>query len=313
MKLSIIIPVFNSAASISSLVALVKQELSSHFQLEIVLVNDASTLDDSAEVCYRIASEDPTVKFLDLSRNYGEHNAVMAGLNYSTGEAAAIIDDDFQNPPREILKLVERLEDGNDVVFARYLKKRHSIFRNLGSSFNNFVASMVIGKPRELYLSSFKVINRFLIDEITKYRGAYPYIDGLILRTTDKFDSVTVEHHERSTGKSGYTVRKLVSLWTRMLLNFSVLPLRLATVCGLFFSVVGLVLALVFLVERFMHPELPAGWTSLIVTILILGGVQLFCVGMLGEYLGRLYLEANGKPQFVIRRTLNCESSNDTR
>lgn len=308
--LSIVVPVYNGAQTIGPLVNELSV-LNVPDGLEIILVNDGSPDDNSAEVCRDIARSNPQVKFLDLSRNFGEHNAVMAGLNYCTGKATVIIDDDFQNPPSEITKLLDKLNEGYDVVYTYYDKRKHPFLRNLGSKFNNLVASILIRKPMDLYLSSFKAISRFVIDELVKYNGPYPYIDGLILRISRNYATVLVQHHARLQGKSGYTVRKLVSLWLNMFTNFSILPLRIATLLGFMFALIGLVGGTVFLIERLQNPDLPAGWASLIVSLFIISGVQLFAIGMVGEYLGRLFLKDSGNPQFVVRRTVNCGGQKD--
>ena len=306
MKLSVVIPVYNGARTIGSLVEGVEKEVGSRYEVEIVLVNDGSPADNSADVCRALALNDRRVRFVDLSRNFGEHNAVMAGLNYCTGAAAVIIDDDFQNPPAEIAKLVEALREGYDVVFSSYDTKEHPFLRNLGSRFTNLVASLLIRKPARLYLSSFKAINRFIIDELVKYRGPYPYIDGLILRISRNYTTVRVEHRARAQGRSGYTVRKLVSLWLNMFTSFSVLPLRVATLLGLLIAFAGLCAAVVAIIDKLRHPWIQAGWASLMTALLIVSGVQLFAIGMVGEYLGRLFLKDEGNPQFVVRRTINC-------
>jgi polyisoprenyl-phosphate glycosyltransferase len=310
-KVSIVIPVYNAARVIERLVTSINSQLSS-LDFEIVLVNDGSS-DDSDKVCSDIASQDPKVKFINLSRNYGEHNAVMAGLNYCTGDYAVFLDDDFQNPPGEIVKLVNKITEGYDVVFSYYEKKEHHFFRNLGSKINNYLASFLLHKPKDLYLSSFKVINRFMIDEIIKYQGSYPYIDGIILRSTDKYSAIPVSHNPREEGKSGYTFRKLMSLWLNMFTSFSILPLRIATVLGFIFSMIGLILSIVFVIEKINNPVLPIGWATVTVSIFILGSVQLFAIGMIGEYLGRLFLNSSGKPQYIIRTKINCNEDSEKR
>lgn len=307
MKLSIIVPVYNSASVIGRLVDTLEKELLSLFELEIILVNDGSPDSACFEVCQDIAVKNKKVKFLNLSRNFGEHNAVMAGLNSCTGEAAVIIDDDFQNQPSEVIKLVDKLNEGYDVVYTYSKNKKHSLFRNLGSQFNNLIASFLLGKPFNLYLSSFKAINRFVIDEIIKYKGPYPYIDGLILRITKNYCRFLVEHRASEKEKSGYTSQKLFALWMNMFTNFSILPLRMAICLGFVFAVFGFFGAVIFFVEKLRNPDLPVGWASLIITLLVISGIQLFAIGMVGEYLGRLFLKENGNPQFVIRNTVNCE------
>lgn len=310
MKLSVIIPVYNGTNSISSLVEEVFREFDGRYDLEVVLVNDGSPQENAVEVCARLAAKDMRVIFLELSRNFGEHNAVMAGLNYCTGEAAVIIDDDFQNPPSEISALIEKLMEGYDVVYSRYEKKEHSMLRNLGSRFNNLMASILIRKPISLYLSSFKAINRFMIDELIRCRSPYPYIDGLILRVTRKYAVVPCRHHPRNEGSSGYTVRKLVSLWLNMFINFSILPLRMASFIGFAIALGGFIAAILLVIDKLMNSDIQAGWASLMSAMLVLSGVQLVTIGMIGEYLGRLFMKDSGQPQFVVRRVANAEKHN---
>jgi polyisoprenyl-phosphate glycosyltransferase len=308
VRLSIVIPVYRGEKTIVRLVGALIASLAERYRLEIVLVNDGSP-DNSAQVCRGLAERHPFVKFLNLSRNFSEHNAVMAGLNHATGDFVVIMDDDFQNPPGEVAKLVEEIRRGYDVVFSYYGRKQHSWLRNLGSRVNDWFAVMLLDKPRDLYLSSFKVLSRFVVDELVRYDGPYPYIDGLVLRFTRNYSRVLVAHDPRREGRSGYTLRKLVSLYLNMFTNFSILPLRLASCAGLASSVMGLALAVYFVIERVRHPELPAGWASMIVSLFIIAGIQLFSLGMIGEYLGRLFLKDNGRPQFVIREKFNCESA----
>jgi len=305
---SVVIPVYNAVGTVQPLVEALHRELAGQCELEVVLVNDGSR-DRSDEVCRSLARAHPWIRFVNLARNFGEHNAVLAGLAHCSGDCAVIVDDDFQNPPSEVIKLVRRLRDGYDVVFARYDVKQHHPLRNLGSRFNNAVASVMLRKDRRLYLSSFKGIDRFLIDEILKYRGPYPYIDGLILRVTDSYATQLVEHRPRESGDSNYTLGKLVHLWMNMFTNFSILPLRIASIMGLVVAFLGFLGAILVVLERLRRPDLPVGWASVAVIVAVLSGVQLFSLGMIGEYLGRLFLKDNGSPMFVVRETVNCDSS----
>ena len=310
LRVSVVVPVFNSESTLEPLVARLEASLAQRYDLEVVLVNDGSA-DASGDVCRSLAGRPPWVRFVDLSRNFGEHNAVMAGLRYASGDCAVIIDDDFQNPPEEVAALVEKLGEGYDVVFSSYQTKHHSLFRNFGSWLNNAAASVLLDKDRDLYLSSFKAINRFLIDEIGRYEGPYPYIDGLILRVTRSIATQPVEHRRREQGRSNYTVTRLLRLWLNMFTSFSILPLRIASLAGLVFAVTGLVLAVIFTLERLADPSLPAGWASLAVIVLVVSGVQLFALGMIGEYLGRLFLKDSGSPMYVTRETANCDEERD--
>lgn len=300
MEISIVIPVYNGAGTIGLLVDKLFKNLSD-YRLEIILVNDSSK-DNSHEVCIGIFKKyKNSVVYLSLAKNFGEHNAVLAGLNHASGDYTVIIDDDFQNPPEEIRKLIDTAVSGQyDVAYAYYEEKFHSRFRNLGSSFNNLVASYLLNKPKDLYLSSFKCINRFTAQEIIKYKGPFPYIDGLILRATRNIGKVMVRHDERRQGRSGYTFRKLVRLWMNMFVNFSVYPLRISTIFGLILSGFGGLSIIYLIVDKLLHPEIQAGATSILVSILIFAGIQLIMLGLIGEYIGRQFLTTNQTPQYVI-------------
>lgn len=300
MKLSVVIPVYNAENTIADLVNEVNVQLSG-IQHEIILVNDGSK-DKTSQICEKIAAENATVNYIELKKNFGEHNAVMCGLNFAKGEYTAIIDDDFQNPPSEILKLFHEIEKGYDVVYSQYDKKQHSFFRNLSSKFNDKVANVLLKKPKGLYLSSFKIIRKDLIDVIVEYKGPFPYIDGLILRSTNRISSTKTEHHKRTSGSSNYTLGKLLKLYFNMFFNFSVVPLRFITLIGFIAFIVGALLSVYFIVNKLLHPDEVLGWTSLIVAILTLSGVQLMFLGLIGEYIGKQYLDQNKTPQFVIHK-----------
>ena len=306
-RLSVVIPVYNSEDTLGGVVDEVVQSLASRFEsLEIVLVNDGSR-DGSHAAARDCCRRHPgRVKYLRLARNFGEHNAVLCGLRHATGDCAAIIDDDFQNPPEEILALVERLAEGYDVVYSFYEKKHHSWFRNLGSRFNDRMATWLLKKPRGLYLSSFKVLSAFLVETVTSYDGPYPYLDGLILRGTNNIGRQMCRHAPRQEGRSGYTLPKLVALWLNMFTGHSVVPLRVATLLGFVFSCAALLMTVLFVVSWtvggiFAQRDIPPGWASLIVSVTFFSGVQLCVLGLLGEYLGRTFLTQNRVPQSVVR------------
>lgn len=315
---SIIVPVYNSEHTIRPLVEQIAHDLSDVLpDLQIVLVNDGSS-DGSHEAILGLLAGPfgGRVKYVQLARNFGEHNAVMCGLRHCDGEAAVIIDDDFQNPPEEIIKLVEKLNQGYDVVYSYYERKHHSWFRNLGSRFTNMVASRLLRKPRDLYLSSFKALSRFTIDAIKDYDGPYPYVDGLVLRSTRSIGTQLCAHQPRQVGASNYTLRKLVSLWLNMFTSFSVSPLRIAAYLGLFMSGLGFLLAIFFIfswsVGGVLSENIPKGWASLIVTITFFSGIQLLVLGLMGEYVGRMFMTQNNQPQAVVRRVWDGKESTET-
>jgi glycosyltransferase involved in cell wall biosynthesis len=298
--LSIVIPLFNAAPTLQPLYReLAALEIGNGF--ELILVNDGSR-DETDEIARRLTEESRIpITFLSLSRNFGEHNAVMAGLRASRGRYVITMDDDLQNPPSEVLKLLSAAEtEGYDVVYASYERKRHSWWRNLGSKLTNLIADYVVEKPRKLYLSSFRCMTRLVADEITRSRNPYPYIDGLIFQVTQNAGVVPVHHAERREGQSGYTLRKLVRLWMSMLVNFSVLPLRLMTIAGMITSVLGFLAVIEVVLEHLLKKN-PTGWSSLMAAILLLSGVQLLLLGIMGEYVGRIYLGISDKPQSVVR------------
>jgi undecaprenyl-phosphate 4-deoxy-4-formamido-L-arabinose transferase len=303
LALSIVIPVYNGAGSIAELVGAL-EELSIVGGHEIVLVNDGSP-DDSLEVCRGLlGGARVPITLVHLARNFGEHNAVMAGLRHARGRHVITMDDDLQNPPGEVERLLAfAQESGKEVVYTYYNEKQHALWRNLASRFANRVADFVLDKPRGLYLSSFRCLSAFVVREIGRYEGPFPYVDGLILQVTQDIDRLLVEHLPRAAGRSNYTLRRLMRLWMSMFVNFSVMPLRISTVAGLALSVLGAVGGGLAIAEALLAAT-PPGWASLMFAVLFLSGVQLLILGIVGEYLGRLYLTANRKPQSVTREIL---------
>ena len=303
LRISVVIPVYNSENTIIPLVTKLVNELASNYDTEIILVNDQS-VDNSNKACMSLYENfGKVVKYYQLAKNVGEHNAVMAGLNQMTGDYAVIMDDDFQNPVSEVLRLISyATRHEYDVVYTWYEKKQHSVFRNLGSNFNNLVANTMLKKPKDLYLSSFKLINRYLVNEIIRYDLPFPYIDGLILRTTSNIGKMQVTHERRAGGQSNYNLVKLVRLWMNMFTNFSILPLRITIVLGFVFALIGIIIGIYTVIEKLNNPTLPVGYASLVVTISVFAGIQLIAIGMLGEYLGRMFLSQNKKPQYSIRK-----------
>lgn len=301
-RLSIVVPLYNSATTLPALV----RELSAVCAAangELVLVNDGSR--DATETLARDLMQNATVPItlVSLSRNFGEHNAVIAGLRASAGDYVVTMDDDLQNPPAEVLKLLATAEgERRDVVYSVYRRKEHSWWRNAGSAITNFIADFVVDKPRRLYLSSFRCMSRLVADEVAKSRNPYPYIDGLIFQVTQNVGVVEVDHVPRKEGESGYTFRKLIRLWISMLINVSVLPLRLMTFAGLITSALGFVAVIEVIIEHLMR-KTPTGWSSLMAALLVLSGTQLLLLGILGEYVGRIYLGISEKPQSVVRET----------
>ena len=292
MHLSVVIPVYYGAITITRLVETVQEQLRA-YNFEIILINDGSK-DDSEKVCLSLSEQFQNITFLSLRKNFGEFNAVMCGLNYAKGDYAVIIDDDFQNPPSEILKLLQTAQkDDFDVVYGQYDEKKHTNFRNLGSWMVNQITTSLFNKSADLYLSSFKIIKKDVVQEICKYQGPYPYIDGLIFNVTDNVGKVVVQHNNRNHGESNYNFKKLASLFLNIIFGYSLLPVRLALFLGLFATFIALILVILQSLNIIDHP--------IIIVVTFLGGVQLTSIGIVGEYIGKTFLTQSKTPQYSLK------------
>lgn len=307
-NISIIIPVYNSELTIEPLCNTLINIYAQRYRLEIVLVNDNSR--DSTDVICRKLHETfrQIITYIKLARNFGEHNAVMAGLNRARGDLCVIMDDDFQNPPEEVERLICETDKGYDTVYASYSIKNDNIFRNLGSIFNDKMANIILHKPADLYLSSFKIMNRFLVNEVIKYTGPDPYIDAIILRSTSNIGSIEVRHDKRRQGESGYTLKKLISLWGNMILSYSLIPLRILGVVGLIMTLMGIYIAGETLFDQLLPGRTdPTEIQTLTALTAFFRGIQLLAVSVVGEYVGRIYLSLNSDPQFIVRESFSAQ------
>lgn len=283
---SVVVPVYNSRETIQKLCEQLLRELATVEQLQIILVDDGST-DGSDQICAQMRARYPScVDFLQLSRNFGEHNALIAGIKHATGDYCVLMDDDLQNPPSEVKVLLQQAALGFDLVYSRYKNRRHPLYRRLGSQLQNWTACLVLGKPPGLYLSSFKVFSSSVIKEVSRFDGPKPYLDALLLRATANISTVECLHDERGGGKSGYTWRKLFGLWLRLFAGFSIWPVRLLALLGLLLSVHSAFTQHLPLVNA-------AQWAERATTLILLV--------LIGEYVGRLHLFHNAPPQFVIK------------
>jgi undecaprenyl-phosphate 4-deoxy-4-formamido-L-arabinose transferase len=301
VALSFVIPLYNSAATIATLVREI-ESLSIEGGHEIVLVNDGSA-DETAKICADLIREARIgITYVEHARNFGEHNAVLTGWREARGAHLVNLDDDGQHPPREAVRLWRHaLETKVDVVFGHYAEKQHSTWRNFGSWFTNRMTDWALEKPAGFYLSSFRCVTAFVAREVARNSGPSPYIDGLILQVTQRIGSLEVIHEERKAGASGYTLRRLIRLWLSAWINFSVLPLRVATVLGLLMGAAGMAGFGWVVWLRVTHQGPAFGWGSLMAALLVFGGAQLVLLGVIGEYLGRMFLAVNQRPQAVIR------------
>jgi undecaprenyl-phosphate 4-deoxy-4-formamido-L-arabinose transferase len=306
IDISIVVPVYRSEKILPHLLSKVVEAMAyaKDRRYELILVNDASP-DHSWEVIEDLAARHDFVRGICLMKNVGQHNATMAGLAQARGNVIVIMDDDLQHPPTSIQLLVTEIEsDGYDVCYTVYANRKHKAWKKWGSWFNDKVASVLLDKPPGLYLSSFKALRRAIVQQIITYDGPYAYIDGLILDVTHRYTVVTIEHQSRLEGEGNYNIRRSISLWLKMATSFSVLPLRIASLLGAAAAGLSIVTTAALVVQKLVRPETPAGWTSLVALVLLLGGLQLLSLGIIGEYIGRSYLKLNRKPQYVIRKII---------
>ena len=302
-KLSVVVPVYGSEEVLSELTRQVDAVISDGpWKYELIFVCDSSP-DSSWEVIESLSRQYQSVRGILLRVNSGQHNALMAGLNSACGDIIVTMDDDLQHSPSDIPSLVAAVLQGADVVYARFTSRKHPTWKIIGSKLNDAVSGFLMNKPKDLYLSPFRAFRGEIKEDLLRYNGPYVYVDGLILSVTRNIRSIDVDHHDRYAGESRYGVKKSISLWLKMATSFSILPLRITSILGMAFASLGFLLAFVFIVQKFTLDAMPDGWSSLIVTILILGGAQLIALGMVGEYLGRALLTLNSKPQYVIGKT----------
>ena len=302
MKISFVIPCYRSENTIETVVQEIRDTVAtrSGTDYEIVLVNDCST-DGVWQVIKRLAANDNHIKGICLAKNFGQHCALMAGYGQATGDYIISLDDDGQTPASESFKLVDKLEEGYDVVYGYYEHSAQHLFRRFGTWVNKKMAEAIIGQPKTLRTTSFFIMRKFIVDEIVRYPHPFAYISGLVFRATKNLGNVEVQHRRRIEGESGYTIAGLIGLWINGFTAFSVKPLRAATFIGVICALVGFVTGLYVVYQKFLNPEIPVGYTSMLATLLFVGGMIMLLLGLIGEYVGRIYISINQSPQYVVR------------
>lgn len=303
--LSFVIPLYRSSATIAAVVHEI-EALQVDGGHEIILVHDGSD-QATSDVCRQLVSAGKVpITLIEHARNYGEHNAVLTGWRHARGAHIVNLDDDGQNPPAEAIRLwQEARRTGLDVVFGWYAEKQHSLFRNLGSKFTTRMTDWALDKPHGFYLSSFRCVTKFVAEQVIGYAGPYPYIDGLILQVTQRIGSIEVRHEARQAGESTYTLRRLIRLWLSAWINFSVLPLRVATVLGLILAFAGVVALAIVVIAWFRNAGPAQGFGWLMAALLVFSGTQLVLLGLIGEYIGRMFITVNQRPQSVVREIVS--------
>ena len=311
LYISFVIPCYNSEKSIKGVTDEITGAISEQCRdYEMVLINDGSVDNTYAIIC-DLATSDEHVIGINLARNFGQHSALMAGIRHCRGDIIVCLDDDGQSPADEVSKLLDKLDSGYDVVYARYQHKQHSLARNIGSAINDWMTQIMLGKPKNLYLSSYFAMKRFVADEIKKYDNPYPYMMGLVLRTTNCIANVDVMHRGRSVGTSGYTFRKLLKLWLNGFTAFSIKPLRIATLSGFVLAALGILFGIWIVLKKLLYNVAPLGWSSIAAMIMFVGGMMMIMQGMVGEYIGRMYLSMNKNPQYVIKNVTSHDTEKD--
>ncbi len=298
-KISVVIPCYQSEKVIASVV----EEITSYIgnmPHELILVCDCSP-DKEWDEIKKLHKKYPAVHGILFSKNFGQHSATMAGYRKATGDIIVTMDDDGQSDPAGILPMIIKIKGGFDVVYAKYPKFKESSFRVLGSKINRKMAELLAGKPKNVQTSSFFAMRRFVLNEVIRYTSSFPYIGGLVFRSTSNIGEVEVEHRSRMEGESGYTITKLIKLWFNGFTAFSVTPLRVASVLGIIFSGVGFILGVAMIVRKLLNPSILLGYSSIMVTVFFLGGLLLLSMGLIGEYVGRIYIGMNQAPQYVIK------------
>ena len=308
-KVSFVIPCYRSSKTIGGVVNEIESTMAQlAYEYEIILVNDSSP-DDTFAVISALAEADGHITAVDLAKNFGQHAALMCGIRHSSGDILVCLEDDGQTPADEVGKLLEKIEAGYDVVYASYDHKQHSGFRNFGSRVNAWMTEIMLGKPKELSLTSYFAAKRFIADEMLRYENCFPYVMGRVLRSTKNICNVPVNHRSREQGQSGYTLGKLLSLWMNGFTSFSIKPLRIATYFGALTAVAGFIYALIIVIRHFAVGMAPLGWSSTTALLLILGGVILLVLGLIGEYIGRSFMCVNASPQYVERSVVKRDGA----
>ena len=302
--ISFVIPCYRSSQTLPGVIQEIKDTMKTlkNYEYEIVLVNDSSP-DDTFCVIAGLCRENDNITGINLAKNFGQHAALMAGFHYVKGDVVVCLDDDGQTPACEVGRLLAGIEEGADVVYAKYNHKHHSGFRNFGSHVNEVMTRIMLGKPKDLYVSSYFAAKRFVVDEMIRYEYAYPYVIGLVLRTTKNIVNVEIDHRDRQAGESGYTLKKLLGLWFNGFTAFSVKPLRVATVTGTICALCGFAYGIYTIIKKiFIQPsDLVIGFSALMSVIVFMGGMLMLMLGLVGEYMGRMYVSMNNSPQYVIR------------
>lgn len=305
MLISVVIPCYNSEKSIRKVVEMVMDEFKKNdgYECEFVLVNDCSK-DNTFEEIRKLCAQYPNVCGVNLMRNFGQHNALMASMKYASGDYVVGMDDDLQTHPSQMFTIIHKIEEGFDVVYGVYPTRKNSPLKNLTSKINKVTSRAMLGRPKEIVSSNFWIITRKVKEEVLKYQSFNPYVDAIFYRVTHNIGNVEIEHFKREYGSSNYTFKKLLTLWLAYW-NFTVLPLRVSFFLGIGSAIAGVLIAILLIINKLLHPEMTVGWSSTLCVLVVFFGLVLMVLGVVGEYLGKIILILNNTPQYIVRETLN--------
>lgn len=309
---SIAIPCYKSARTIGPVVDELREVFRARpeYDYQIILVNDYPE-DDTFDVITALCRNDEKIVGVNLSRNFGQSTAKMAALPYVKGDVLVYMDDDGQHPADQIFRLVEKVLEGYDVVYARFPHKRHNAFKRLASWLNTRMLELNGSQPKGITISSYYAISRMAAEALKKYRSPFPSMGGYLSHVAQRYANVDMEHRARLAGHSNYTLKKMFALWLTGFTNFSTVPLRIAVVMGTLFAGVGFLSAVVVVIRKLIDPGIAAGWTTSIALQLGIGGMIMLLLGLCGEYIGRIYMTVSNMPQYEIRRTVNADGKED--
>lgn len=312
--ISVVVPCYKAGKLLDRLTERITDTVNGKegYDYQIIYVNDSpfdqSTTDKIDELC----AKDNKIIGVHQLKNFGQDIARITGMHYATGDVVLNMDDDGEHAPEEMFKLIEKVEEGYDVVYAELVNKKHPPLKRLTSKINAKVMDFLDNKMKGVDTSAYVAYSKVCADKITDYKSPFPVIGSYVYQITDRMITVPIEHDERIAGETGYTTFKRIMLELSVLTSFSIKPLRISTFIGVIIATLGFVWAIVTIVRHFVDPDLTMGYASLLSVVLIIGGIILVILGLIGEYLGRIYMIINDKPQFVVRRTENAESEEGT-
>lgn len=311
-KISFVIPCYGSENTIEQVVDEIINVVSqkSEYDYEILAINDCSP-DNVLSKLFDLSKKNKKIKVINFAKNMNRPGAVMAGLNYAKGDYVVVMDDDGQCPMDNFWKLLQPLLDGHDVSIASYPERKQSWFKNFGTLVNKKMTQFILDRPKDMQFTNFMIMKSYIVKEIIKYKNPYPYYTGLLLRTTSDIVNVKMEERERISGNTTFTFSKMLGMWLNGLTAFSIKPLRLSSLIGVICAIIGFIFGIITIIRKLFIPNISVGWSSTVSIMLFIGGLIMLMLGMIGEYLGRIYISINNSPQYVVKETINIDEKDE--